>query len=101
MPSVAFLLLALGMGAHLELEGVVEQYVHHSQDSLGATQEAVRLLSEEETELLRMSLTKCVDPECSSIPETTTDSFSLLQILFSRIIITYAIKTISNLRPKR
>ena len=65
MPSIAFLFLALGMGAHLELEGVVEQYVHHSQDSLGATQEAVRLLSVEETELLRMSLTKCVDPECS------------------------------------
>lgn len=63
MPFIAFLLLALGTGAHLELEGVVEQYVHHSQDSLGATQEAVHLLSEEETELLRMSLTKRVDPE--------------------------------------
>lgn len=63
MPSIAFLLLALGTGAHLELEGVVEQYVHHSQDSLRDIQEAVSLLSEEETELLRMSLTKCVNPE--------------------------------------
>lgn len=38
MPSIAFLSLAVGTGARLELEGVVEQYVHRSQDSLGDTQ---------------------------------------------------------------
>lgn len=63
--------------------------------------EAVRLLSEEETELLWMSRSKLSNPEHPSVPETITDSFSLLQILFSRIIITYAIKTINILRSER